>query len=433
MPDTCAAYLAWTTERAWAVQQDQIDPLTAVRNEFHIPQHQQSDCEHSMVYLCGNSLGLEPKSVAGAITRELEDWARLGVRAHTAGRNPWYRYHEQLREPLAKIVGASCDEVVAMNSLTVNLHLLMTSFYRPTAERPCIIIEDSAFPSDSYATASQIRYHGFDPEQHLIRLKPRDGEQTLCTGDIIQTIQREGSRTALVMLGGVNYLTGQWFDMPAITQTGHEQGCVVGWDLAHAAGNVPMQLHDWGVDFAAWCSYKYLNSGPGAIAGAFIHEKHLKDAGLPRFAGWWGTDPVARFKMDKEFVPVCSADAWQLSNPPILSMTPVIEALAIHDRVGMAALRERSIQLTGYAAFLLSKPRLSRARIITPEDVNARGAQLSLFIEGGSLQIHNALLARSVTIDFREPNIIRAAPAPLYNSFEDVWRFVDALAEVLEA
>jgi kynureninase len=345
---------------------------------------------------------------------------------------------------MARVVGALDHEVVMMNSLTVNLHLLMVSFYRPpppgTRERHRIVIEDSAFPSDSYAVASQAQLHGYNPREAIVRLRPREGEEMLRTEDIEEFFEREGGSVALVTLGAVNYLTGQWFDMERITRAAKRAGCVVGWDLAHAAGNVPMKLHDWGVDFAAWCMYKYLNSGPGAVAGAFVHERHTRDASLPRFAGWWGNDPATRFRMGPEYVPVASADAWQLSNPPILSLAPVKASLETFDRVGMAAIREKSIKLTGYLEWLLvgrreggrhegteARRHEGGIKVITPAEPGARGAQLSIVVPGMSREVQRKLLAEGVVVDFREPDVIRVAPVALYNTFHDVWRFVRAL------
>lgn len=417
-----------------AARLDAADPLRSCRDLFAIPPASDPP-PRPCVYLTGNSLGLMPRAVPGAIREELEDWARLGVDAHLRGRHPWLPYHEFVREPLARLVGAGPHEVVAMNSLTVNLHLLMVSFYRPTPERHRIVIEDSAFPSDAYAVASQAAFHGYDPAAAIARLRPRDGEHTLRTDDVEAFFEREGRSVALVLLGAVNYLSGQWFDMPRITAAAKRAGCVVGWDLAHAAGNVPVRLHDWDVDVAAWCSYKYLNSGPGAVAGAFVHERHTraKGADLPRFAGWWGNDPATRFRMGPEFAPVASADAWQLSNPPILSLAPVRVSLDIFDRATMPALREKSLKLTGYMEFLLERLCGDRVRILTPRDAGQRGCQLSLAVPGRGRDLERGLHARGIVVDFREPDVIRAAPAPLYNSFEDVHRFTAALTELIGA
>lgn len=438
-------------DEAGARELDARDPLRELRAEFAIPDagavgdptHLREPGQSATgpsVYLTGNSLGAMPRRVPELLRQELEDWARLGVEGHLAGRDPWLPYHEQFRGPLGRLVGAMEREVVAMNSLTVNLHLLMVSFYRPTRERFKIIVEDACFPSDSYAVASQAAWHGLDPWEAVVRLVPREGERTLRTEDILGAIERE--RPALVMLGAVNYLTGQWFDMPTITEAGHRAGAIVGWDLAHAAGNVPMRLHDWGVDFAAWCSYKYLNAGPGAIAGAFVHERHLPGAqgrdGRPRFAGWWSNDPATRFKMGPTLSPMPTADAWSLSNPPIFSLTPLKASLELFDHAGMERLREKSLAMTGYMEALLdelSRQHRSAERpgldVLTPGDPRARGCQLSIVVPGASRQVQRTLLERGVVCDFREPNVIRAAPVPLYNTFHDVWRFVRTLGEVL--
>ncbi len=420
---------------AFALAQDARDELASLRQQFHFPASKTG----TTLYFVGNSLGLQPKSVRGALEQELDDWARLGVEGHFAAKHPWLPYHEEVREPLARLVGAKPNEVVAMNSLTTNLHLLMVSFYRPTTSRYKIVIEDTAFPSDSYAVQSQIDYHakfaGFDRAKGLIRLKPREGEATLRTEDILASIDRERDSIALIMLGGVNYLTGQLFDIATITKFAQDRGIVAGWDLAHAAGNAHLKLHDWNCDFAAWCSYKYLNSGPGAVAGAFVHERHTQDAkanaALPRFAGWWGNDPATRFKMGPDFSPVQSADAWQLSNPPVLALAPLRESLALFDRATIAKLRAKSVTLTGYMEQLLHSTAVAkRLRVLTPTDPVQRGAQLSLVIEGATRQTSHALLERGVYCDFREPNVIRVAPAPLYNSFHDVWRLVQVMNEV---
>ncbi len=418
----------FTTDAACASRLDSEDPLRAYRDLFAIPAAA-NDPSRPSVYLTGNSLGLMPRAVPGAIRIELEDWARLGVAAHLEGRHPWLPYHEFVREPLARLVGAMPHEVVAMNSLTVNLHLLMVSFYRPTPERHRIVIEDSAFPSDAYAVASQASFHGFDPVETIVRLRPREGETALRTEDIEAFLEREGRAVALVLLGAVNYLGGQWFDMPRITAAAKKQGCIVGWDLAHAAGNVPVRLHDWNVDFAAWCSYKYLNSGPGAVAGAFVHERHTRSgaASLPRFTGWWGNDPETRFDMRPGFVSVPSADAWQISNPPILSLAPVRVSLEMFDRATMPVLREKSLRLTGYMEFLLDRFCGDRVRVLTPRDPTQRGCQLSLAVPGRGRELERAMHGMGVVVDFREPDVLRAAPVPLYNTFEDVHRFVEAL------
>ncbi|MBX3364862.1 MAG: kynureninase [Phycisphaeraceae bacterium] len=417
-----------TLEAAQAL--DRADPFARFREEFHFPVSAKGE---RALYFTGNSLGLQPKSTRDALLRELEDWARLGVEGHLHARRPWYPYHELVREPLARVVGALPREVVAMNTLTTNLHLLMVSFYLPTRERSCIVIEDSAFPSDSYAVQSQVDFHapaaGFDPRRGVLRLRPREGEHTLRTDDILDLIDQHASSIALLLLGGVNYLTGQYFDIPAITGCARERGITVGWDLAHAAGNMPLRLHDWGVDFAAWCSYKYLNAGPGAIAGAFVHERHLDRTDLPRFAGWWGNDPATRFDMTPDFAPVASADAWSLSNPPIFSTTPLVESLAIFDRAGgVDALRAKSVQLT--RALTETVRAIPGVRVITPDDPAARGCQLSLLLPGDAREAHRRLTAAGVMADFREPDVVRVAPTPLYNSFEEIWHFGEILRRV---
>ena len=438
-----ARFETFSTDEAFARELDAADPLARTRELFHIPPAGAEAGGGDVIYMVGNSLGLQPKATRGLIEQELEDWARLAVEAHLHGRDPWLPYHEWFREPAARLVGGVPGECVMMNSLTVNLHLLMVSFYRPTRERYKIIIEDTAFPSDSYAVTSQIRFHGYDPSEALVRIGRRDtggqaasgtpGEgapRPLTTDEVLEVIEREGRRTALVLLGAVNYLTGQWFEMEKITAAARKQGCVVGWDLAHAAGNVPMRLHDWGVDFAAWCTYKYLNSGPGAVAGAFIHERHGKNPDLPRFAGWWGNDPATRFKMGPDFIPREGADGWQLSNPPILALAPVKASMKIFDQVGMAALREKSVRLTGYLEHLLDRQGAGRVQIVTPRDPAQRGAQLSLRLPGIGRDAEERLRRMGVVVDYREPDIIRVAPAPLYNTFHDVWRLVQALGEV---
>lgn len=441
---------SYSADESFARQMDERDPLRGYRALFHMPRVAEmvrrapaslegasASDEREVVYLTGNSLGLCPKAAAHALHVEMDDWARLGVEGHLHGANPWLSYHEIFREMGARLVGAVPGEVVMMNSLTVNLHLLMVSFYRPTRERYRIVIEDSAFPSDSYAVRSQADFHaasaGFDPARAIVRLKPREGEACLRTEDIIAFLEREGRDVALVMLGGVNYLTGQWFQMEEITRAGHKAGAVVGWDLAHGAGNVPVKLHDWNADFACWCSYKYLNAGPGAVAGAFVHERHASNTALPRFAGWWGNEPATRFKMGPEFTARAGADGWQLSNPPILAMAPLKSSLEIFDKAGMAALREKSLLLTGYLAWLIDRinERAGRAtiRVLTPRDPGQRGCHLSLSFPANPRAMLGALKKEGVVCDFREPDVIRAAPVPLYNTFHDVWRFAQVLGK----
>lgn len=405
---------------------DAADELAGFRERFCVP----SGPNGRGLYFVGNSLGLMPEATRAALMQELDDWARFAVEGHFHAKHPWLTYHEEVRGGLARLVGAREREVVAMNSLTTNLHLLMVSFYRPTRQRYKIIIEEAAFPSDSYAVQSQANFHanaaGFDGASAIVRLSPRDGEHTLRTSDVLERIDRESKSAALLLLGGVNYLSGQCMDMETITAFAKERGVVVGWDLAHAAGNVVLKLHDWGADFGAWCSYKYLNSGPGAVAGAFVHERHLEDKSLPRFAGWWGNDPSTRFRMGPEFVPVASADAWQLSNPPVLALAPLRESLAIFDEATMPRLRRKSEQLTAYLAWMLENA-APRVKVLTPPTAADRGCQLSLVLPGDARAAHAGLTERGVTTDFREPNVVRVAPVPLYNRFHDVWR----LAEVL--
>lgn len=398
---------------------DSADVLKHYREQFHIPTTKEGkEC----IYLCGNSLGLQPKRTAAAIAQELTDWQNLGVEGHFHAKNPWMPYHEFLTQSYSKLVGAKPIEVVAMNTLTVNLHLLMVSFYQPTKTRHKILIEGQAFPSDRYAVESQIRFHGFDPASSLIALMPREGEKILRTEDIEAAIDES---VALVLLGGVNYYTGQVFAMERLTKAAHKAGAVMGLDLAHAAGNVPLQLHDWGVDFAAWCSYKYLNSGPGSVAGAFVHERHANKPELPRFAGWWGHDKATRFKMGPEFQVTAGAEGWQLSNPPILSLAAVKASLEIFDEVGMEALRAKSLALTAYAHELFDAIGGEKFSIMTPRDPDQRGSQISIVVNQGGRKVFDTLTAEGVICDWREPDCIRIAFAPLYNSFADVHRFVE--------
>lgn len=406
---------------------DAADPLWQYRERFLIPQ--QADGQPA-IYLCGHSLGLQPKAVRSLIEQELDDWANLGVGGHFKHQSPWYSYHELFRETGARLVGARPGEVVMMNSLTVNLHLLLTTFYRPTADRCQILIEEPTFPSDRYAIASHIACRGFDPHSALLASRPRDGERTLRMDDIEQLLQARGKQIAVVLLSGVNFFTGQVFDMPRIAAAARQQGCIVGFDLAHAAGNVVMQLHDWEVDFAAWCSYKYLNAGPGAVAGCFVHEKHGQDLSLPRLAGWWGNDPATRFRMhlQPDFVPRPGADGWQISNPPILALAPLRASLALFDEAGMDSLRAKSAALTGYLLYLLDRLPAGRVEVVTPREPSRRGCQLSILVRDQPRPLLDALERAGVVCDFREPNVIRVAPVPLYNTFEEVWRFADLLS-----
>lgn len=414
------------TSEQEARRRDAADP--GYRELFHLPPAP-AGAYPEVAYLAGNSLGLQPRATRGELLAELDAWADLAVAAHVAGDRPWLPYHEPLTGPVARLIGALPAETVMMNSLTVNLHLLMVSFYRPQGTRTRIVIEDHAFPSDSYAVRSQARFHGLDPDRTVVRLAPRPGEAALRTEDVVDYLRREGPAVALVLLGAVNYLTGELHDLPAVTAAARAAGAVVGWDLAHAIGNVPMQLHEWGVDFAAWCSYKYLSGGPGAAAGVFVHERHLADASLPRFEGWWSTEPATRFEMAPVARPPASAEAWQISNPPIFSMGPVRTSLEIFDKIGIAALRERSVRLTGYLEGLLDAlvPGLP---VITPRDPARRGCQLSLRVPGAE-QVTDRLRGEyGVVADARKPDILRLAPAPLYASYHDCWRAVTALADL---
>lgn len=409
---------------------DAADPLAGFREQFHLPS---TPAGQSAIYFCGNSLGLQPRAVGELVAQELRDWAGLAVDGHFDARRPWFSYHELLREPGARLVGALPHEVVFMNGLTVNLHLMMATFYRPTRERYKIVIEGSAFPSDSYVARTQIRWHGLRVEDALIVLEPRPGEHTLRTEDVEAVLEREGERTAVVMLSGVHYFTGQVLDIERITRAAQRHGCIVGFDLAHAAGNIELRLHEWDVDFAAWCTYKYLNAGPGAVAGCFVHERHARNTELPRFGGWWGNEPSTRFRLhlEPEFRPVPSADAWQLSNPPILAMAPLIASLELFDRATMAALRARSLRLTGYLQSLLDQMPSRRYEVITPREPAQRGCQLSILAHDCPQELHKSLEAAGVVCDFRQPNVIRVAPVPLYNTFHEVWRFAQVLAQHL--
>ncbi|MFZ0872182.1 MAG: kynureninase [Rhodanobacter sp.] len=413
----------------WARAQDAADPLRSFRDEFLIPPHQGHDnLPVESVYFCGNSLGLQPRAVREAVNAELDYWGELGVEGHFKGRLPWMDYHEFVRDDLAAVVGALPTEVVAMNTLGVNLHLMMVSFYRPTKERPAILIEAGAFPTDRYAVESQIRYHGFDPASSLIELEADEPNGLVSIAAIERVLAEHGSRIALVMLPGVQYRNGQVFDLKAITELGHQHGCVVGFDLAHAVGNLPLQLHDSGADFAIWCSYKYLNSGPGAVGGAFVHERHAQ-AVLPRFAGWWGHDKTTRFQMGPQFVPTPGADGWQLSNPPILALAPLRVSLQIFRRAGMQALREKSLKLTGYLEWLVCTQLSDVLEIVTPEDPQRRGAQLSIRVIGGRERgraLFEHLMEHGIIGDWREPDVIRISPAPLYNRYADCLAFADA-------
>jgi kynureninase len=419
--------------RDFAVALDRADPLGRFRGEFHIPRRASGEEE---IYFAGNSLGLMPKRAARYVQEELEKWKRLAVKAHFEGENPWMPYHELLAAPTAKLVGAGPTEVVTMNSLTVNLHLMMASFYRPTRERHRILFERHAFPSDDYAFESQAVIHGFDPAEALLRLRPGKGKDWIDTAEIAQVLERDGASIALVLLPGVQYYTGQLFDIEAITRLAHAKGCVVGFDLAHAAGNVVLRMHDWNVDFAVWCTYKYLNSGPGSVGGCFVHERHGMGSprDLPRLAGWWGHDKKSRFRMEPGFQPIPGAEGWQLSNPPILSLAAIRASLDVFmEAGGMEPLREKSLRLTGYLEWLLQRELSDSVEILTPRDPRQRGCQLSLRVKSNipGRAVLEKLEASGVTCDWREPDVIRVAPVPLYNRYEEVYRFVEILRSAL--
>jgi len=423
---------------AFAAGMDKNDPLASFRDNFYFPQINNRDA----AYFCGNSLGLEPKNTREFLLEELEDWKKFGVEGHFQARHPWFPYHEFLRDATARLVGAESQEVVVMNSLTTNLHLLMVSFYRPDSKRYKIIFENGPFPSDRYALASQAAFHAshggsqlFDPSKALIELQPREGESWHRTEDILETIDRHRDELALVMIGGVNYYTGQVFDMRAITAAAHAAGAMAGFDLAHATGNIELKLHDWDVDFAAWCSYKYLNAGPGAVAGVFVHKRHAYNPSLPRFAGWWGNDPSTRFTMPNEFIPAAGADGWQLSNAPVLSMAALRASMEHFESAGMDRLMAKSKMLTGYLEFIIGEVNKSCAgkntiTVITPQ--HARGCQLSLIIGNHGKEIHGELSANGVISDWRHPDVIRVAPVPLYNNYTDIFTFGSLLRNAIE-
>lgn len=407
----------------YAQAQDDIDILFYFRERFHIPQHEGKDC----IYLCGNSLGLQPKSTSYLFEKELSDWAKWGVEGHFNAERPWFSYHQQFSASLARIVGANKDEVVAMNTLTVNLHLLLLSFYKPANGRYKIIMEAGAFPSDQYAIETQVRMYGYNPDDAIIELTPREGEHTLRDEDILKAIEDAGESVACVMMGAVNYYTGQFYDLKTITETAHRIGAIAGFDLAHAMGNLPLQLHDWQVDFACWCSYKYLNSGPGGVGGIFVHEKHGNNPEVFRLAGWWGNDESTRFKMKKGFIPAKGAASWQMSNAPVFNMVGHRASLDIFDKTNMRDLRAKSKRMTAYLEFLLNELHHLSFTIITPTEPERRGAQLSLLFHDKGREAFDALTRQGVIADWREPNVIRVAPVPLYNSFEDVYRFYEVL------
>jgi kynureninase len=421
------------SDAAGAAARDASDPLASFAAEFH---HPFDDSGRRLVYLCGHSLGLQPKAAAHYVEQELMDWQRLGVLGHHVAGRPWIRYHEEAAAPLAALVGAEPGEVVAMNSLTVNLHLMMVSFFRPGSGRNRVLIEKSAFPSDRYAIVSQLAFHGLSAAEHLIEVEPRPGERTLRTEDVIHRIEREGSALALVLLPSVQYLTGQLLDLAPVIGAARRAGAVVGLDLAHGIGNTLSNLHDWNVDFAVWCSYKYLNAGPGAIGGCFVHGRHAQHVDLPRFTGWWGHDPALRFEMGPEFNPIAGAQGWQISNPPVLSAAPLLASLEIFQRAGIRRLREKSVALTGFLQRLIETSLPGLVDIITPSAADARGCQLSLRIArppAAAKRCHELLTAAGVVADWREPDVLRLAPIPLYNSYSDVAAAVDALSRAVNS
>lgn len=412
----------------FAKEQDQNDPLRRFRSQFHIPKDKSGE---EQVYLCGNSLGLQPKLTQEYIQQELEDWSNLGVEGHTEAKNPWMPYHEFLNEKMAKIVGAKPSEVVMMNTLSVNLHLMMVSFYQPTSERFKIIIESDAFPSDKYAVESQLKFHGHDPKDSLILWEPREGEELCHFEDLEKIMETEGDQVALLLIGSTNYYTGQSFPLKKITELGHRHGAKVGFDLAHGAGNIQPNLHETGPDFAVWCSYKYLNSGPGSVGGCFVHERHANNKDLKRFTGWWGHNKQTRFNMRHEFDPIPGAEGWQLSNPPILSLAAIRASLAIFDEAGFENIRAKSVKITNYLEYLLKEIEGDQIEIITPQNPEERGCQLSIKVKNANKVLFDKLMAVGVISDWREPNVIRVAPAPLYNSFEDVYKMVERLKALL--
>jgi kynureninase len=414
--------LSW----AFAEEQDRKDTLRSYREQFYFPQRNGKDA----IYFCGNSLGLQPKNVQPAMVQELEDWQQCAVEGYWAARNPWLYYQQYCSKPLVDMLGASQEELTVMNTLTVNLHLMMMSFYRPTKERFKVIMEAGAFPSDQYAVETQVRMHGLDPAVAIIEVAPREGEHLIREEDIFQIIDQESSSLALILLGGINYYTGQLFNMQSITEAAHRAGAVVGFDLAHVIGNVPLKLHEWEVDFAVWCSYKYLNGGPGAVGGAFIHERHARNINQPRLGGWWGNEETTRFKMEKGFVPKGRAEGWQMSTAQVFNMVALKASLELFESAGMAALRDKSIQLTNYLEFLLNHIVNIKFEIITPKNCKERGAQLSLLFHDRGKEIQQKMTEAGIIVDWREPGVIRVSPAPLYNSYGDVFHFYEILAHI---
>ncbi|MCH8902796.1 MAG: kynureninase [Bacteroidetes bacterium] len=414
----------------FARELDNNDPLKEFRDQFYIPLKN----DKPLIYFIGNSTGLQPKNVRSAVEQELKDWEVYGLDAHFEAKNPWYYYHHFLSESIGRITGAKPEETVVMNSLTTNLHLMMVSFYQPDGNRNKIMMEAHAFPSDIHAVTSQMILHGVDPKQALIELQPAEGEFINRNEDILQAIEKHGDELAMILIGGVNYYTGQVFDMKSITEAGHKVGAKVGFDLAHGIGNIPFQLHDWDVDWAAWCSYKYLNSGPGGAAGVFVHERHGQDKSLRRLSGWWGTEEETRFEMSPDFIPQSGAAGWQLSNAPVFPMAIQKASLEVFDNAGFDKLREKSKLLTGYLVYLLNEMGQSNDsfEIITPSNPEERGCQVSIFMKKAGKMVYDKLKEAGVKADWRHPDVIRIAPVPLYNSFEEVWEFASLFASYME-
>jgi len=398
---------------------DKNDALSFYKQQFHFPKHQ----EKEVIYFCGNSLGLQPKNVENAVMQELNDWKNLGISGFAKAKNPWLYYQEYLKPTLATIVGAKEQEITVMNTLTVNLHLLMLSFYKPTAARYKIVMEAGAFPSDQYAVETLVRHFGLNPNDCIVEIEPNIGEKTLTTSQIIEVIEQHGESIAMIVFGGMNYYTGQLFDMPTIAETAHKIGAIVGFDLAHVVGNVPTHLHDWNVDFACWCSYKYLNGGPGAVGGIYVHEKFAKDVETPRLGGWWGNEESIRFKMEKGFIPKANASGWNISTAQVMNIVCLKASLEMFEEIGMEKIRQKSIQLTAYLEYLLNQLPSLNFEIITPKNAMERGAQLSLHFSENGKKIHDKMIENGIIVDYREPGVIRVAPAPLYCSFEDVFKF----------
>ena len=412
----------------FAIKKDKEDPLNKYRNEFLIPTNNKGE---DLIYLCGNSLGLQPKKTSDYIQQELIDWAKFGVEGHTDAKHPWLPYHEFLTNSMAKIVGAKPSEVVIMNSLTTNLHLMMVSFYQPSKNKYKILIERDAFPSDKYAVESQLKLHGYCEKKGLIQWKPREGEELCRIEDLERIMQEQGDEIALIMIGATNYYSGQLYPLKKITEIGHQFNCLVGFDLAHGVGNIQPNLHDTGADFAVWCTYKYLNSGPGSLGGCFVHERHANNSALNRFAGWWGHNKKTRFNMRQEFDVLPGAEGWQLSNPAILSMAAIRASLNLFDKAGFSNLISKSKSLTGFLEYLINELNNSKINIITPKNPQERGCQLSIQVKDANKKLHTQLTKSGVISDWREPDVIRVAPAPLYNSYQDVYEFVQRLKKIL--